>query len=393
MKKQWRTILIMGIALVALILVWAGSTLLPGSEPTEATTTTSLNLPVIHKIDADQVTSMTVNNESESYTLLPETVSKDGKDQLIWTVEGMGQLPFDSSLTEKVANVGLILYASKEISAGEANLVPFGLDNPKTSITVLYKNGEKHTISFGNKLASGYFDYATLDGKGTIYSVASSTVNNLKQPLLSLLDKKQVIGIDAADLQGLVFERSKDSLKLVAACEYAEVNNGGTTSASYTFKLSEPLVINGNADSLTNFATASINLPVTGFVELEPDDLSKYGLDQPQYTITLQTAAKAVTVRIGKMADDTDYYMISDAMPVVFKAARSSLTNIDMPFVEMIERLFSLKSIWLADHVKVSLPGAVFTVEIDFPKDASAEDDEVKFTLNGQNAKIFSEKK
>jgi hypothetical protein len=85
--------------------------------------------------------------------------------------------------------------------------------------------------------------------------------------------------------------------------------------------------------------------------------------------------------------------MISDAMPVVFKAARSSLTNIDMPFVEMIERLFSLKSIWLVDYVKVNLPDAVYTVEIDFPKDKSAEDEEVKFIINGQNAKIFSEKK
>jgi len=392
MKKQWRTILIMGIALVALILVWVGSTLLPGQEPTEATTTTSLNLPVIHKIDAGQVTSISVRNETDSYTLLPRTVSKDGKDQLIWTVEGMDQLPFDTSLTEDVANVGLILYASKEISAGETNLAPYGLDNAKTSITVRYKSGETHTISFGNQLASGYYDYAILDGKGTIYSVASSTVDDLKQPMLALLDKKQVIGIEAADLKGLVFERAKDSLKIAAECEYAEINNGGTTSASYTFKLSEPIVISGNADSLTNFTTAALNLSVTGFVELNPADLSKYGLDLPQYTITLQSAAKTVTVRIGKMANDTDYYMISDAVPVVFKAARSSLTNIDMPFVEMIERLFSLKSIWLVDHVKVSLPDAVFTTEIDFPKDKSADDEEVKFTLNGQNAKIFSEK-
>jgi hypothetical protein len=286
MKKQWRTILIMGVALVALILVWVGSTLLPGPEPTEATTTTSFNLPVVHKIDADQVTSMTVKNDIESYTLIPETVSQDGKDELIWTVEGMGQLLSTGSLTEDVANVGLILYASKEISAGETNLAPFGLDKPKTSSQFAHKNGETHTISFGNQLASGYFDYAILDGKGTIYSVASSTVSDLKQPLLSLLDKKQVVGIEAADLVGLVFERAKDNLKLVTACEYAEISSGGTASASYTFKLSEPLMIDGNADSLANFTAATLNLAVTGFVEIEPEDLTKYGLDQPQYSIT-----------------------------------------------------------------------------------------------------------
>ena len=82
---------------------------------------------------------------------------------------------------------------------------PLGLDDPKTQVTVTLKSGESHTISFGNELASGYFDYAILDKTGTIYSVSSSTIAKAKLAITDLLDKEQVIGIEDADLTGMVF--------------------------------------------------------------------------------------------------------------------------------------------------------------------------------------------
>ena len=87
----------------------------------------------------------------------------------------------------------------------------------------------------------------------------------------------------------------------------------------------------GSTDKLTTFATEALGLEVSKFVEINPQDLSQYGLDQPQYTITLQTAAGDLILRIGKAADDSSYYMMSDAMPVVFTAAKDSFTTIDMP--------------------------------------------------------------
>lgn len=394
MKKQWRTILIMGAVLVAIVLVWVGSTLLPGNtDTTETTTTTTLDLPIVFKAAADDVASMTVQNDEATFTLLPVSLTdEDGKTTLGWQVQGMEDLPFSQTQLDKVVKVGTLLYANRILADSAPDLAPYGLDKPAAQVTVKLKTGTQHTISFGRELPSGYFDYAIVDQTGPVYSVASSTVKEVKKPLADFLDEKKIIDIESEALQGLIFSRAKDDLKVEIAATYTEINNAGTVSAAYNFDVLSPIQVAGSADRLNTFVSQIMALDVQQFVAINPDDLTQYGLDAPQYTIVLQTADRAVTLSIGKAAGDGAFYMLSDQVPAVFKIAQSAITNLDMPFIEMIERLFALKSIWLVDQVKVNLPGAVFTTEINMPKSSKTEDEEVTFLLNGQNAKIFNEK-
>ena len=126
MKKQWRTPIILSVLLVALILVWVGSTLLPGGTGTSDTTATTAELPIVYQADKDDVASIAVDNEQGSFTLLPRVVTEDGKTSIGWYVEGLEDLPLADTTIDSIVTVGTILYASKEISAGETNLAPFG---------------------------------------------------------------------------------------------------------------------------------------------------------------------------------------------------------------------------------------------------------------------------
>lgn len=386
MKKQWRTPIILGAALVLLAVVWLVSTLVTDAPDSTETTPSLPDVPLIYQARAADVNRIVVENESGRFALLPvETRENDGTVKINWTVEGYEEYPLAQATVNNVANLALILYGGRIIVEDAADLAPFGLEQPQTRMMVELKNGSTDTISFGNELASGFFEYAILNGTGPIYSVSSSFVARARSAVVDLLDKTALVGIEADQLTGLVLERSRDNLRLVASSTYSEAGE------SYLFAVEHPIVRPGDADRLNALTSEALNLQAANFVEINPADLSVYGLTAPRYSIKLIADDRTVTLRIGNNADANSFYMISDAVPAVFTVPADTFTTIDTPLVEMIDRLFALKSIWLVDRIKVNLPGAVFETEITMEKDQQADDAAALFTLNGKDAKIVSE--
>ena len=393
MKKQWRTTIILIAVFAALLLAWLGSTLLSGTATPSETTSATTVLTNIINFEATNVSSMIVSNESSEFTMLPAAgTDTAGKAVINWSVQDMTDYPFAEATINDVANTGLKIDAGQEIAVGAADLAIYGLDAPKTRLTVILKNGEKHTISFGNEIASGSFNYAVLDDSGTIYTVAAATVDKIKYGYLDLLDKSKIVGIEEKNLNSFTFERSKDNLKLVSSCVYGENVTDESKTTYFTFSVLKPIPKAGNSNNLTILAKEALALAVNSFVELNPSDLTKYGLDNPLYTFTLGTGDKTVVLKVGKKADDSKYYMMSDAVPAVFTASTSAFSLLDMKITEMVDQFVALESIWLVNKVKVDLPefGVSFAASLAIAKDQNANDNGVVFTLDGENAAILN---
>lgn len=327
MKKQWRTIIISGGVLAALLVTWLVSILLPGGDPAETSATTAA-IPAVFETAAENVTRIDVSNKSGQYALLPvETQDSEGKAAIAWRVEGKESYPFSSTALTDLANAAIKVAATAEVVANSADLASYGLDKPLATMTVTLKTGEKHVIKYGNELVSGSAAYVMLDDSGRICSVDSDISDKTGNSFLDLLDKTQVVGIEKNDLTNLTFERAKDGLMLVAACTL--VGESDSETASLEFSLSEPLNIEGDSTALTTLAEEATGVSASKFIELDPKDLSKYGLDNPQYSFVLKSKDKTVLFKIGKMADGENYYATSDAMPAVFTIASNSFTTVD----------------------------------------------------------------
>ncbi len=344
MKKQWRTIIISGGVLAALLVTWLVSILLPGGDPAETSATTAA-IPAVFETAAENVTRIDVSNKSGQYALLPvETQDSEGKAAIAWRVEGKESYPFSSTALTDLANAAIKVAATAEVVANSADLASYGLDKPLATMTVTLKTGEKHVIKYGNELVSGSAAYVMLDDSGRICSVDSDISDKTGNSFLDLLDKTQVVGIEKNDLTNLTFERAKDGLMLVAACTL--VGESDSETASLEFSLSEPLNIEGDSTALTTLAEEATGVSASKFIELDPKDLSKYGLDNPQYSFVLKSKDKTVLFKIGKMADGENYYATSDAMPAVFTIASNSFTTVDKKTIDMVNRFVCLQSIW-----------------------------------------------
>jgi hypothetical protein len=391
--KQYRSLIVFGAIIVVLLLVWIGSAVIPGLGKSEETTTTTTAAAIepLFKTDMTAIQHLEVVNTSGSFKLIPEEVKdKDDKIVQIWSVDGKEDYPFSSSTLESLAKVAGNVYASKEIATGVTDLAAYGLDKPSATLRVHLKDGAVHEIKFGNEIPSGYYDYAMLDNSGRVCTVASSTGGRVRVTLMDLLDKAQVVGLDPNTLTSLIFERPKDDLKLVSSVKL--IGEAGSGSEYLDFAIQEPVRRTGSSEGLTKLVSESTALSVVAFVELDPADLAQYGLDKPQYAFTLTTEDKTVNIKIGSKADSANYYAMSDQLPAVFTVAASTFTSVDMKVTEMMDRFVCLESIWEVSKIEADILGTTFVTEIEMTKDQRADDEGVVYTIDGENARIFSEK-
>lgn len=390
-NKQYRSLFIFGAIIVVLLLVWIGSTVLPGTGDNEETSaTTGEALEPVYSVEMDEIKYLEVENDQANFKLVPEEVTdKEGKVSFIWSVAGMEGYPFSSSTLESLANVAGHAYASKEIETNAADLSLYGLDHPSAILRVCLKNGEIHEIKFGNEIPSGYYDYVTLDDTGRVCTVSSTTGDRVRASLLDLLDKNKIMDLDVNELTKVEFIRAKDQLHLKADVKL--VGEAGSGSEYLDFTITEPVRRTGSSDGLTKLVNEAASASVVSFVELNPKDLSVYGLEEPAYTFILTTPKKTVQLSIGAAADGSNYYAMTDQMPAVFTVASSAFTSIDMKVTEMMDRFVCLESIWEVSKIEANILGTQFVAEIEMTKDQRADDEGVVFKLDGENARIFNE--
>lgn len=390
MNKQTKTLIALGVVLVLLIAAWATSGLWLGSVGEETTTTTKPAVDPVFETDIETVGRIEIRNETDEFVLLPEHVTSEDKTEMIWSVQGMEDYPYSSKLLEELANVASLVYASEEITVNETDLDQFGLATPTATFTVVLESGQTHVIKIGKKLPSGNYDYVMLDNTGRICSLAGRTADRIKQSRLDLLDKKKVIDVEVADLTRFTFERARDDLRIVAECEL--IGEVGSGNEYLDFSVVEPIVRDGSPENLNKLVQETLLINVDRFVEIDPEDMGQYGLEQPQYAFALDAGSRSVHLSIGDAADGSSFYAYSDIVPAVFTVKRESFTTIDMRPIEMLDRFVSLTSIWDVSKIEGDLFGETFVAEINMDKDQRATDDEVEFKLDGRDAKIFSEK-
>jgi hypothetical protein len=389
MKKQWRMVLISGCVLVALLLTWLAATLLKPSETTATTTYTTLE--PMFKYDAAAIDHVDFQSAKGGCTVsTQETKDKDGKTSVIWVLKSEKNYPFSQDIINEMGLMATQISISEDIASGVTDLSPYGLDKPVATMKIYLKSGESHVVKFGNVVVSGYYNYAMLDDSGRVCKIPSTTVDQAKRTLLDFLSKDKVVGIKTKELTHLEFYRARDNISLVMDCV---LKGEATADTSYLdFTLLSPIRRSGSIDSLNTLATQATTVTANSFFELEPADLSVYGLDKPAYRFVMKSGDKTVELKIGsKMLDSESYFAMSSEIPAVFICKVEDLAMIDVSLMDMLDRLFMLQNIWQVERVECDILGTQFYSDITMGENQKADEESVVFKLDGQNAKIFDQ--
>jgi hypothetical protein len=171
------------------------------------------------------------------------------------------------------------------ITDEETDLGRFGLASPQLAATVQEK-GQQQTLLLGN--ARDNKVYAKRLEEPAIFFLKDNNVNPLKKHPNELRDKKLAtfdpLYVSKVELktrdQNIVIEKTKE----------------------YDYLITQPVNVLADRDAFKGFLETVKELQIQNFVADKPEDLTSYGLDQPEadITITLKDEPKPIKLQLGR---------------------------------------------------------------------------------------------
>lgn len=256
------------IVLVAVVGIYFGMSMWNrAEEEQEAAQDDSIELL---SITSDDVTAFSYVYEEETYSFV--------KEDDTWYYEGDKDFPvLQTSITGKLSSA-VSTTASREIEISEDNLADYGLDDPVNTISITDSEGNETVFEIGDSNATTGEYYCRLNSSNTVYMISSTLNSMMSFDLYSVVDMDDFPSLDV------------DSIKEVT------VNDGNEVRSL------------DSSDDYTAFS-ALASLSYDSHVDYDCEDLSQYGLDAPQYVITigyLEETEEETESETGEAEDEDD---------------------------------------------------------------------------------------
>lgn len=236
--------------------------------------------------DEKNLTSLTLST-SESKTIL----KKDGDH---WNVVEPVKTKSDEDEVENLLNTLKTAKHSRVVDESPKDLSPYGLKNPKLTLTLGLKEKDNTSILVGDNSPIGSSLYIKLNDKPTVL-LSSVTRKDLTKSLYDLRDKS-ILGFSTGSISKINIER--ENIKI----EFEKKENNWIVKSGELNSKAE------NAEVSNLLSSIGVG-KIKSFEEEDPKDLTQYSLDKPEIKITLNEKdnPKSHILLVGSKKANTHY--------------------------------------------------------------------------------------
>jgi hypothetical protein len=243
--------------------------------------------------DTGDVTQVTLKRPSETVAL-----KREGEG---WQMSAPLSARADKGPVEEVITNVLTSKIDREIAAAPTSPAEFGLDKPAAEVTLALKGGKQLGLLLGAKSPTGVWVYAQERGKPNVFVIGDSVLRDATRPVSDFRDKT-ILAFDRPQVTGLEIVTREDTIVL----EPVE---------SSRWKLTRPLALGADADTVGGFLEKLGGAKVKEFVAEAPPSLATYGLDKP-WRVTVVTGKDKERARrtllIGKVETGKGVYAMRE---------------------------------------------------------------------------------
>ncbi len=373
MKKQIKIIIGAGIAILILAALILVVTLLPDSSDDENTSSyKDTSVTLLSKVPSD-IKSMTIKNEYGEFTILSETPtstvvnSETGEEQTvtqntIYTLVGFEDIELASGQPDMIATDAAAVKAldtvKKTVSDGAENYnkADFGLENPVAACTVVFNDGETHTIYVGNNIVGDSETYFMFDEKEEIFVGSTSSFDGFLLNVLSLFNTT-VVEAAASDedaivnkfvLSGTAFKDTADSIEFLPITD---------KTSSLSYQIVSPVNMAANNVSSTKIANSVLNLIASEVVYVNPDDkaLEEYGLLTPYSKLTVTYNKNEITLMASEPDEEGNCYLLNKDKKLIYKISSEKLPWVTVKYNDFMPETLISPYLSKVDSVTVNI--------------------------------------
>ncbi len=283
-----------------------------------------------------QIKTIKVENKGGSFTVKshtptqkttdPETgEEKTSTESTVYKIVGFEDFELQTGIPDEVANACSALSFSTVIEAnGKDNLADYGLDKPKSIVTITYTDNKKAVISVGNEAPQGVGTYIKFGSEDTVYLCETESVAPLLYKLnkfISLTINDSATNTENSDFKYINLTGSAYGKKITLK------QNGYSESISNTYVLTAPEKAYADDSEGANVAGAVRGLYADSVVCVKPSasQLSKYGLSEEYAHIYGKYPDTTVDLIASKPDGKGNCYLIKKGGNVVYKIASASI--------------------------------------------------------------------
>lgn len=305
-------------------------------------------------------------------------------------VKGYEKNSFSQSSIKYLFSAFSNLKAVKSVEENASDMAKYGLETPLA--TAFVKGDSSITIYIGEVTPDGKYVYASTDFDKNIYIITKSYGDLLLKNMTDFIEQN-VTDISAENVNYVdIVEKGKPEI-LITADENNEtlknyVSSSGLSALMMKLPVEDAIVYPTNMQDtiLCDLSTMYIN----SVVELNPADLSKYGLNDPIKTITIKdTGAKSLIIKIGNACDKDSVYVMLDDKPEIYTITNSSLMAFnDINIMDFVQNFVSLYARSEVDSVIVRTDNSEHKIEFKTEGDNKIAVDEEGVKRDNRNSYV-----
>ncbi len=377
--KSIKNLIVPFIILIALVIsavVYFAVEKIRDKEPAD----TSAGMVDIVFFNASDIASLSVYNRENGRTALINCTI-DSNNSVRYEYSGDDADPSAAYSQTKLASFvsALSCYSSNFKVSSSGNYSEYGLDTPGYTVTVRTVNGTDTIVNLGNKTPDGKSCYMNVAGSSDIYLVNADKLFQAGKDALSFLDSS-VLSIDYNDIKTIHFDRKNDGLSLDAS---VTVKDSGYVAYDiikpYSHKAST--YFENMVDNVTH-------LEISEYIDIEKSDLSKYGLDIPEYHFVINLNNGGKTELYFSKQINGFYYGYISGTDNYFMLSGYQLEGMDLNETVLIDPYICYCYIKDISSITGTYGDRSFKFSLDVPLGKNIMSDGVVVNLDGRNAQI-----
>ncbi|MFO7611112.1 MAG: DUF4340 domain-containing protein, partial [Clostridia bacterium] len=299
-----------------------------------------------------------------------ETITeKDGTTRVIkaWYLTNEENVKLSQRVVDGIVIASSNLVASEIIESEAEDLAKYGLDG-RYYVQGKAANGTSYKIILGNMLYNRDGYYAMREGDNTVYSISLYSANLLYTSRAELLDLN-------------IFQGALSDVESFSLYKAGELRFTVETEPVVTWILTHPVFSKADVYNADEMINNLLDLAIDEYVDVAPDDLSLYGLDNPRYSVSIMISGVEYMMQIGRedIVNNTFYAMMEDKNEV-FSINATSLNFLDNDAKDMVYPYPYIPSIINVKSVDINIDGMELLLEMTFDSESNL----INYVFNGE---------
>ena len=294
-----------------------------GTDPKVGSVTRPESVYEINALNVADISAVAVKNRTGTYGFI---IGPDGTTTLVSEPE----IPdADYSQEEMQAFIFILskLTATQAVDA-KGRLAEFGLEDPQARVSLILRDSRTLRFSLGNKSPVNEGYYFMKEGDERVFLIGKVTADLMLRSRTDYWNRQLVPKIATESIEAL--KSISLSAKTGAAHGWRLEHEG-----EFSFTLAEPAAVPLKADTVFSM----IVLPLSSFypqsfVSLS-DDLSTYGLDTPDFRLTVEYADGTITLLFSQDGKG-GYYAAKAGSPAVFQVSEEGADFLSVTYRDLL---------------------------------------------------------